>query len=325
MKKEDFESFMKKVADSCLTKISIEKPDISSGTKFEKFVYNQTLKLAEDEKNIDADKLNHTSNQEFPDITYEKHGVEVKFSKNGWKSTGNSVKEGTRVENIEKILVFFFRSDKNKIKIRPYPEVLSDVVVTHSPRYKIDMSQNPTNSVFYNINTDYEEFRSQDYPMSKIREYMKKKMDDAGEVWYIGENSPEPYIKNYKKISNEEKLELKVESMILFPEIFSNNHFRTAVYLLKEHQLMVYNLRDWFSSGGRKDIEINGEKMNVSHKKYRLYSLAPKIKEKLESMDENLLKSKWNVEKIDNREEKWLKLLAEELDSSNAIYQSGLN
>lgn len=91
------------------------------------------------------------SGQKFPDIIAKKYyGVEVKTTKqNHWTTTGNSVMEGTRVDGIEKIYMLFGKMiSPIEFKCRPYHECLSEVVVTHSPRYLIDMELGSGNIIF---------------------------------------------------------------------------------------------------------------------------------------------------------------------------------
>lgn len=324
-----FRSFMEEVSKSCLKEINKENLEFSSGTNFEDFVCEKAFEVAKSHKNIEEENLEQTSNQKFPDLIYQQFGIEVKFSKNGWKSTGNSVKESTRIKDIEEVLMFFFRSDQTDIEIKPYSNVLSDVVVTHSPRYKIDMEQQPKDSVFSNIDMAYAEFRDAGHPMSKIREYMRQKIDNKGDVWYLDERSQESqaYIRKSRDLSSEEKDQLRVEIMILFPEIFSESndkYFRASVYLLEEHQILSPNFRDWFSAGGKEVIDVQGEKEEVSQKINKLYSFATHIEERLEKIDEELLKSKWGKENIQNREEMWLDLLDEHNQRLPKIYDSSL-
>lgn len=83
------------------------------------------------------------SGQRFPDIIANNfYGVEVKTTKsNHWKSTGSSVAEGTRVVGIEKIFMLFGKMcSPIEFMCKPYEDCLSEVVVTHSPRYLIDMN-----------------------------------------------------------------------------------------------------------------------------------------------------------------------------------------
>jgi hypothetical protein len=82
------------------------------------------------------------SGQKFPDIIAKKYyGVEVKTTKqNHWTTTGNSVLESTRVDDIERIYMLFGKMFKPiEFLCKPYEDCLSDVVVTHSPRYLINM------------------------------------------------------------------------------------------------------------------------------------------------------------------------------------------
>ncbi|HDQ15873.1 MAG TPA: hypothetical protein ENN45_02320, partial [Bacteroidetes bacterium] len=76
--------------------------------------------------------------QKFPDIVAKKYyGVEVKTTtQNHWKTTGNSVLETTRVDDVERIFMLFAKlASPIEFRCRPYEECLSEVVVTHSPRY----------------------------------------------------------------------------------------------------------------------------------------------------------------------------------------------
>lgn len=72
----------------------------------------------------------------FPDIVANKfYGIEVKTTtKNHWKTTGNSVLESTRIEDVERIFMLFGKLGKPiEFRGRAYEECLSEVVVTHSP------------------------------------------------------------------------------------------------------------------------------------------------------------------------------------------------
>ena len=92
--------------------------------------------------------------QKFPDIIANKYyGIEVKTTtQNHWKTTGNSVLESTRVEDVERIFMLFAKlASPIEFRCRPYEEVLSEVVVTHSPRYLIDMNLKQGDTIFDKI------------------------------------------------------------------------------------------------------------------------------------------------------------------------------
>ena len=110
------------------------------GVSFEFFVFEQMCLAAKDSKFEGT--INQTGKQTFPDIIANKYyGIEVKVTaEDKWVSTGNSVLEGTRVEAVEKIYMFFGKlGGVADIKYRQYQDCLCEVGVTHSPRYKIDM------------------------------------------------------------------------------------------------------------------------------------------------------------------------------------------
>lgn len=89
------------------------------------------------------DQIVKYSGQRFPDIVIGGYyGVEVKTTKaNHWKSTGSSVAEGTRVEDVERVYLLFGKMCEPVCFVcKPYEECLSEVVVTHSPRYLVDMN-----------------------------------------------------------------------------------------------------------------------------------------------------------------------------------------
>ena len=105
----------------------------------------------------------------FPDISVMDHyGIEVKSTKsNHWKTLGNSVLESTRIREIETIYIFFAQLLKDpKLKFRKYQDCLSEVQITHSPRYMIDMDLPPGQSIFDKMGMDYEEVRLNERPIS---------------------------------------------------------------------------------------------------------------------------------------------------------------
>ena len=108
------------------------------------------------------DSIELIGGQKFPDIIAKKfYGIEVKTTtQNHWKTTGNSVLESTRVDNIERIFMLFAKlASPIEFRCRPYEEVLSEVVVTHSPRYLIDMNLEEGKTIFDKINMPYNTLR----------------------------------------------------------------------------------------------------------------------------------------------------------------------
>ena len=79
------------------------------------------------------------SGQRFPDIVAGQHfGVEVKSTKeNKWVSTGSSIVESTRVDDVGSIYMLFGKLGgiPAEFRCKPYQNCLYDIAVTHSPLF----------------------------------------------------------------------------------------------------------------------------------------------------------------------------------------------
>lgn len=206
------------------------------------------------------------SGQRFPDIIAKKYfGVEVKSStQNHWITTGNSVLESTRVEGIEHIFLIFGKlTTPIEFKCRTYQECLSDVVVTHYPRYKIDMNLPIGATIFNKIGIDYDTLRAMENPINNIIKYYKNKLKDGETLWWIGnaeeniEESVPMKIRLWKTLSTDEKKFLIIKSMTYFTEIFgsSNRKYdRFTLWLVANQGVVSTSMRDSFSAGGKVEV-----------------------------------------------------------------------
>lgn len=207
--------------------------------------------------------------QKFPDIIAKKYfGIEVKTTtQNHWKTTGNSVLESTRVDNVERIYLLFAKlADPIEFRCRPYEDVLSEVVVTHSPRYLIDMNLEEGNTIFDKINLPYDVLRKRDNVIRPIVDYYKSKLNSGEELWWMdAENNSKPsniVIKIWNNIAPQEKQLLKSKAMVYFPELFgnSNDKFgRLAIWLVTREAVVCPNVRDLYTAGGKSDFEFQNK------------------------------------------------------------------
>ncbi|MCH7398172.1 hypothetical protein MM236_09240 [Belliella sp. DSM 107340] len=205
--------------------------------------------------------------QKFPDIIAKNYyGIEVKTTtQNHWRTTGNSVLEGTRVENIERIFMLFAKlASPIEFRCRPYEDVLSEVVVTHSPRYLIDMNLEVGKTIFDKIEVPYDILRKKDNPIRPIVEYYKSKLKPGEELWWMdadGNSKPSNIvIRIWNNLSLKEKQELKNRAMAYFPELFSNKSDkfgRFAIWLVTREAVVCPNVRDLFTAGGKGSLKIN--------------------------------------------------------------------
>lgn len=205
--------------------------------------------------------------QKFPDIIAKKYyGIEVKTTtQNHWKTTGNSVLEGTRVEDIERIFMLFAKlASPIEFRCRPYEDVLSEVVVTHSPRYLIDMNLEKGKTIFDKIKMPYDTLRKKENPIRPIVDYYKSKLKPGEELWWMdADDNSKPsniVIRIWNNLSIKEKHELKNRAMVYFPELFGNSSdkfSRLAIWLATREAVVCPNIRDLFTAGGKSDISLD--------------------------------------------------------------------
>ncbi len=207
----------------------------------------------------------------FPDIIAKgNYGVEVKTSTTGgWKSTGSSIVESTRPEDVKKIYMLFanLSGQHAEFECKPYEQCLSGIAVTHSPRYLIDMQGKET--IFDKIDTPYDSFRTlkETEKIALVREYYINKAKREGKFempWWMGD-STEVNLSFYNDQSVAMKEDITTRSLILFPELLygdntCDGYKKTALWLCNRYSLLCYNMRDTFSAGG-KVTSINGEKI----------------------------------------------------------------
>lgn len=213
--------------------------------------------------------IKKTSGQAFPDIiACGFFGVEVKTTvKNHYRTTGNSVLESTRISGIERIYLLFGKLAKPiDFRWKKYEECLSDVVVTHSPRYLIDMDTSPDKTIFTEMGINYDELRKRDNPIKPIIDYYRRGLKKGEDLWWLDTGEPsEPsgslIVRLWSNISKEEREDLVCQGMGLFPEIFGNSskkYQRFAVWLVGRHSVLLPNTRDPFSAKGQITINVAG-------------------------------------------------------------------
>lgn len=341
IQEDSFLSLLAKTKSNCLNELqSLGTRAVRiNGDEFETIVYNNSLKAS-----VETEFEGHviqTGPHAFPDIIAKKYfGLEVKVTKeNKWSSTGNSILETTRVDDVECIYIFFGKMAGGvDIKYRPYQDCLYDIGVTHSPRYKIDMNLPDGNSIFDKMNIPYDSLRNEKNPISKIKEYYKKQLQDGEELWWIDTQAEEkavsPIIKPFRILSKSEQQKFITETMIFFPEIFGKTQTkfeRPAAYLITEYNAVSSSLRDIFTAGGQVPITINGKDMLVPQIFSQLMENAKEIEKLINTISQEKLQSYWRVEQIKSpRIAQWKQMLDYqtgtqlETVSASTIYEWGI-
>ncbi|USD64529.1 hypothetical protein [Vibrio sp. SCSIO 43136] len=297
--------------------------------------------------NISERGVELVSGQRFPDILiHTEHatlsrrdtiigteeltlGVEVKTSKQGWTTLGGSIFESTRVEGVECIYLFFANfSDPEQPEFRfcDHELCISDVVITHKPRYAIDMDA--TQTLFDKAQVSYDEIRNASNPFAKVRKYMKEKSGKNTELWWIeptNEDSVEQQgpqaFRMWGDLSKGEQTELIETMYALFPNLVSKSqdkYVQPALYLVSRQGVVCRSLRDPFSGGGKADIHTFKAPKYLQH--IATTEHLERIADRLIALDVEVLQEYWGLE-FDEllRIRLWKSLLIKELENNSEV------
>ena len=209
----------------------------------------------------------------FPDIIIEftdgkKYGIEVKSSSatksKGWKINGNSILGSTRDPEVLETYIIFGKTATATLefKARKYEDCVANIVVTHSPRYLIDLDL-PTGETFFDKSKiDYKSLIDSDNPIGMITSYFQLIGQKA---WWLSESTPAA-VRMFSDLDDEEQLEVIGYGFAHFPELFqrSNKKYkRLALWLATEKSIVASSLRDDFSAKGVVNLVLN----DTSYKK----------------------------------------------------------
>jgi hypothetical protein len=229
--------------------------------------------------------VNLVGGSRFPDIAIEfdrdkSFGLEVKTTQNDdWKTLGGSVMESTRIKGIDRIYLFFAHFAPTKLRWDRYDRCISDVTVTHSPRYVLDMNIADGNNLFDLIGVPYEVVSNSDSPFELLRSRLIQKSKSNNVLpWYIGENYgnsvppevaaaptfvPTPAelpginVTWWSDLPRDERDLYQSVSYALFPDLLKarSNYDKVALWLLKMG-ILNSSLRDVYSAGGNRKSRV---------------------------------------------------------------------
>lgn len=295
-----------------------------SGENFEPCV-KKAVDVALGEMGLD-DTVDYTSGGHgFPDIVLvgtdgNKYGIEVKSSSattgNTWRINGNSVLGSTREPGIQKNIIIFgkVRRENSLFRAKEYEKCIANVVVTHSPRYLIDLDIDEGNSFFDKSNLTYSEISESDQPIKLITDYF---LSIGQTAWWLAESTPAA-IQMFGSLERVEQAKLMGYAFAHFPEIFSNSgtkFYRYMSWLASEKSIIDPALRDRFTAGGKADVELEGV----------IYTKLPRVFTKLHDFRKNLIDELENAD-LAVLEENWERIPAnqfeERLDQWASIVES---
>lgn len=263
---EEFRQLMKNT-DSLLNKDALKRPKYYEGRNGNPLEDDVKSALDECAKGTPFEgTIEKVSGQRFPDIVAARYyGVEVKSTKsNHWKSTGSSILETTRVDDVDRIYMTFGKLGGNPIEFlsKPYEECLYDIAVTHMPRYLIDMQLTPEQTIFAKMNIPYDTLRSMEDPIKPVADYYRKQLKPGESLWWTGdavEEAVSAKIRLWKTLTTEEKRRYMVYGCVNFPEVVKGDYDRYALWLTSQG-VVDSHIRDQFSAGGQGEFKLkNGE------------------------------------------------------------------
>lgn len=269
--------------------------------------------------------IHHTPGSHvFPDIILEcasgeKYGIEAKSSSmsksKGWKINGNSVMGSTRDDSVIETYIIFGKTAKTTLefKARNYEDCVANVVVTHSPRYLIDMELPDGETFFQKSGIEYKKIITSSNPIGLITSYFQS---EGQKAWWLSESSPAA-VRMFNDIPVKEQLECFGYGLAHFPELFERNstkYKRLAMWLAVDKSIVSPSLRDDFSAGGQVNLQIN----NVSYRNLpqifkRLIEYKPNLLSELDSAEAESLCNDWNcpykqMVTLEDKVRSWIKV-----------------
>jgi len=299
-----------------------------SGSRLEPYVKDVMVALASG--TVFEGSIELISGQKFPDIIAAGYyGVEVKSTtQNHWKTTGNSVLESTRVDGIEKIFMLFGKlHNPIEFRYRPYQDCLSEVVVTHSPRYLVDMNLPDGATIFNKLNIPYDELRTKPNPVKPIIDYYRTLLKPGEDLWWMDQGNEQqtnsPLIKIWNNLTTAEKRTIIAKALMLFPNLLSNRNDKfgpMAIWLIKQEGIVCPNIRDMFTAGGKVDITIGNETYRRLPKIIKtLIDNLPTIYTMIDQCSAEEISKAWHTKpKENNKRSTWIECVSEIVQQSPA-------
>lgn len=271
------------------------------------------------------DEIVLVSGHTFPDIIAERYyGIEVKSTtQNHWTTTGSSILESTRNAHVENIYMLFAKlGGFPEFRCKPYQDCLSDIAVTHFPRYLINMELPPSETIFSKMGITYDELRNSPDQIEKVRNYYRHLAKNKEEMpWWL-EGVSKMNIAFFNNLPRDKKRELQIKAYALFasdilsPSNFKDKYKNVSLWLCSYYSLLCNNMRDAFSAGGR-CTSLKGITLKYSIPKTvgNMLALLPEIREELRNPGMELLdaiRDFWDFDYNSNLlYESWLKRAAE--------------
>lgn len=297
----------------------------------EKDVFNAVTRCAENTEFEGSIKL--VAGAKFPDILVnEYYGIEVKSARgNNWVSTGGSILESTRHSSVNRIYLTFCKIGQPvEFLSKPYEKCLSDIAVTHYPRYKIDMRLSEGETIFDKIGIPYDELRVMENPVRPISRYYSSQLRDGEQLWWSTEGAEKDegisaIVRTWAALPIHLKDEYTARGLAYFPEIVTEGSMakynRFSLWLATEKGIIHNNVRDTFSSGGKVKLKTRGGIIvSMPAVMGRIYRHRDLIQSVIDDEDETDLEKYWDTTHISqNRILQWCILVSRLANASESF------
>ncbi len=254
-------------------------PSYSDSTVSEDFLVS-LIKKAMIKSGYDPSKVIHHKGHAFPDVSIAGSGVgiELKGATSNRKFNGNSVVASTMLPNLKKIFLMYWIGSIGDIGCKDYFDCVATPVVTHSPRFQLDIDLDKESSMF---GTGSEKvgaiddiiFSTNGIDSEKIIKWMSDKAKRNGETpWWISTDESLPIgstgLTKFTNMNVNRKAHFLKCAFLIFPKILDkssptkyNGLFEWAI---QTHS--AYTTRDDYSAGGQVQIilpEFNASPVTV--------------------------------------------------------------
>jgi hypothetical protein len=253
----------------------------------------------------------------FPDVALGEFGIEVKFTEGtNWRTIANSVFERHREKGVKYIYVVMLKmGGQPEVKWGRYEDSVMHVRTSHVPRFEVEIGT--SEPLFRKFGITYDQFSSlsEDERMTYIRNYARDRLKPGGGLWWL-ESRPEKalelQVRPFLELDEEEKLKLRAEASLLFPQIVGSSHNRTKyvaplTFLLSYHGILA--ARDIFSAGSAtaRRGSPDAKKRGGNHVRRALQVIEEYMVEAAHYLPSELFVTYWGVDVPPNKRIKeWL-------------------
>jgi hypothetical protein len=249
---------------------SATAPNYSDSSVSENFLIN-LIKDAMKDCGFDESLVIHHGGHAFPDVTIETTtiGIELKGTTSHHKFNGNSVVASTMRPSLTKIYLLYWIGQEKEIGLRDYFDCVAYPVVTHSPRFQLDIDLQLGESMFGTQKgkigkvEDVIFRRTGGIDSEKIISWMAERARARKETpWWISQDENLPTgstgLKKCAELGQRDKEAFLKNAFLLFPQIFDrgsrSKYNEVVAWAVSSHGVLT--TRDDYSAGGKISINI---------------------------------------------------------------------